>query len=139
MSLNSASCECLRLRRILEEIQGEEQKKATTMFCDLSAIFITKNPITQRKSKHIDLRFHFIRNQVEKSLSEVEHCPTESQLADILTKPLPRLQFVELRSKLGVGNRLAQGRDVGVSRNYQPTSLIDSSNLPVNCQQQLPK
>lgn len=54
------------------------------------------------RSKHIDTRFHYIRECIEASMVDVDHVRTDGQLADILTKALGRVRFVELRMKLGV-------------------------------------
>jgi hypothetical protein len=57
-------------------------------------------------SKHIDTRYHYIRHCIAKGVVDVSHLGTDDQLADILTKPLGRVKFVELRSRLGVPTRL---------------------------------
>ena len=54
------------------------------------------------RSKHIDLRYHFIRDCVEKGTVIVEFIGTNEQKADILTKALGRVRFKELRSKVGI-------------------------------------
>ena len=54
------------------------------------------------RSKHIDTRYHYIRDCIEQGMVSVDHVGTDDQLADILTKPLGRIKFVELRTKLGV-------------------------------------
>ena len=60
-----------------------------TLYCDnLSAINITKNPIQHSRTKHIDIRHHFIRDLVEDKVITLEHVATELQLADIFTKAL---------------------------------------------------
>jgi hypothetical protein len=58
--------------------------------------------VFHERSKHIDLRFHFIRECVEKGQIFVEFTRIEAQLADILTKPLGRVKFQEMREKIGV-------------------------------------
>jgi hypothetical protein len=63
---------------------------------------LIKNPVDHDRSKHIDLRFHFIRECVEKKQILVEFTRTESQLADIVTKPLGRVKFQEMRERIGV-------------------------------------
>ena len=68
----------------------------------MSAIELSKNPVHHDRSKHIDTRFHFIRECVENGVVSVEHVRTEDQLADILTKVLGRIMFVEMRRQLGV-------------------------------------
>ncbi|KAI5425952.1 hypothetical protein KIW84_031685 [Lathyrus oleraceus] len=74
-----------------------------TLFCDnLSAINISKNPIQHSRTKHIDIRHHFIRDLVEDKVITLEHVATELQLADIFTKALDATQFENLRGKLGI-------------------------------------
>lgn len=67
-----------------------------------SAIALAKNPVHHERSKHIDTRYHFIREHVEKGSVRLEYVKTENQLADILTKPLGRQRFHELKEKIGV-------------------------------------
>jgi hypothetical protein len=67
-----------------------------------SAIALAKNPVLHDRSKHIDTKFHFIRDCIEEGKIKVEYVETAQQLGDILTKPLGRLRFQELRSKVGV-------------------------------------
>ena len=67
-----------------------------------SAIELSKNPVYHERSKHIDTRFHYIRDCVSNGQVDVEHVRTDNQLADILTKALSRIRFVELRQKLGI-------------------------------------
>ena len=74
-----------------------------TLFCDnLSAINISKNPIQHSRTKHIDIRHHFIRDLVEDKVITLEHVATELQLADLFTKALDATQFENLRGKLGI-------------------------------------
>ena len=74
-----------------------------TFYCDnLSAINISKNPIQHSRTKHIDIRHHFIRDLVEDKIVTLEHVTTERQLADIFTKALDANQFEVLRGKLGI-------------------------------------
>ncbi|MCI68219.1 peroxidase 4-like, partial [Trifolium medium] len=65
------------------------EQDAMTLYCDnLSAINISKNPIQHSRTKHIDIRHHFIRELVEEKIVMLEHVATEEQLADIFTKAL---------------------------------------------------
>ena len=67
-----------------------------------STIALTKNPIFHGHSKHIHMRYHFIRECVEDGLIEVEHVPGDRQKADILTKALGRIKFKDMRELIGV-------------------------------------
>ena len=57
------------------------------------AIALAENPLSSSRSKHIDVRHHFLRNLTEEGVIEVTHVPSEKQHADILTKALPRDLF----------------------------------------------
>jgi hypothetical protein len=90
----------------LARLYGELMNKAAapvTMFIDnKSAISLCKNPVLHEKSKHIDLRYHFIRDYVEKGKIAVEFISTGEQKADILTQALGHIRFEELRGKIGI-------------------------------------
>jgi hypothetical protein len=71
--------------------------------CDsTSAISVAKNPVLHSRTKHIEVRYHFLRDNVEKGNIDLIHVPTEKQLPDILTKPLDQAIFARLRGELGV-------------------------------------
>nr|ABA98230.2 retrotransposon protein, putative, unclassified [Oryza sativa Japonica Group] len=73
------------------------------LFCDnTSAINIAKNPVQHSRTKHIDIRFHFLRDHVEKGDVELQFLDTKLQIADIFTKPLDSNRFAFLRGELGV-------------------------------------
>ncbi|GKE98948.1 hypothetical protein Tco_0022299 [Tanacetum coccineum] len=62
------------------------------------------NNVQHSRAKHIDIRFHFIKEQVENGIVDLYFVQTEYQLADIFTKPLPRERFYFLIDKLGMKN-----------------------------------
>jgi len=73
------------------------------LLCDsTSAISVAKNPVLQSKTKHIDVRFHFLRDHYEKGDIGLCHIDTQNQLADILTKHLDLASFARLRGEFGV-------------------------------------
>ena len=75
------------------------------IYCDSkSAIAISCNPVHHSKTKHIDVRYHFIKDHVEKGDIELYFVKTDFQLADLFTKPLDVTRFNFLISKLGMLN-----------------------------------
>ena len=71
------------------------------LYCDnTSAINLTRNPIQHSKTKHIEIRHHFICDRVQKEDCEIQFVKTENQLADLFTKPLTRDRFSKLRTGL---------------------------------------
>jgi len=73
------------------------------IFCDnTSAINISKNPCQHKRTKHIDIRHHFLRDNIEKELITINFCATNKQIADIFTKALSREQFERSRLELGL-------------------------------------
>ncbi|KAJ9551744.1 hypothetical protein OSB04_015789 [Centaurea solstitialis] len=73
------------------------------IYCDSkSAIVITCNPVQHTRTKHIDIRYHFIKDHVERGTIELYFVKTEYQLADLFTKPLDEKWFNFLISKLGM-------------------------------------
>ena len=67
-----------------------------------SAIAIAENPVQHGKTKHIQVKFHAIREAIKNHEIKLIHCSSEYQVADILTKALPRARFERLRGLLGV-------------------------------------
>ena len=67
-----------------------------------SAINLAKNPVLHSRTKHIEIRHHFLRDHVQKGDCMLEFVETTKQLADIFTKPLPRDTFLTLRQELGI-------------------------------------
>ncbi|KAJ9553412.1 hypothetical protein OSB04_017457 [Centaurea solstitialis] len=75
------------------------------IYCDnTSAIAIANNPVLHSKTKHIEIRYHFIRDHVMNGDVELHFVPTEYQLADLFTKPLDEKRFNQLISELGMLN-----------------------------------
>lgn len=74
-----------------------------SVYCDnTSAISLSKNPMMHSRTKHIPIKYHFLREQVAKQNIVLEYISTKEQIADIFTKPLPQEAFEHLRQKMGV-------------------------------------
>ena len=99
----AASC-CAQLLWIKQQLSDFGLKiEQVPIFCDnTSAINIAKNPVQHKRTKHIDIRHHFLRDNVEKGLISMNFCTTEEQIADIFTKALAREHFERNRMELGM-------------------------------------
>jgi hypothetical protein len=102
VALYFAAQECVWLRRLLGDL-GAKQSGATVVNEDnKSTISIAANPVGHPRTKHIDTKYHFSRQQQEDGILVLKHCCTEDMVADILTKPLTRPQFEKLREEFGM-------------------------------------
>jgi hypothetical protein len=71
--------------------------------CDnQTCIKLTENPVFHNRLKHIDMRYHYIRDLVQRKTVKLQYIATSEQVVDFLTKPLTSRQFVQQRGKLGV-------------------------------------
>ena len=102
MALSVTCQEGIWLRRLLSDIQIEQRDPSTIFEDNKGAIELSKNPKFHNRTKHIDISYHFVREQVEQSTFSVQYCRSEDMLADIMTKGLPKVTFQRLRDKLGV-------------------------------------
>ena len=102
--ITAASCctQVLWMKQTLKYLQIQFSEPIP-IFCDnTSAISISKNPVMHSKTKHIPIKYHFVREQVAEKNIKLEYVGTKEQIADIFTKPLPREAFEYLRQKLGI-------------------------------------
>jgi hypothetical protein len=100
----AAACEAVWLSRLLAELVGGVVLAPKLKVDNKSAIALMKNPVHHDRSKHIDVKFHFIRECYDRKLIDVDFVGTEHQLGDILTKALGRTRFQELRGWIGMKN-----------------------------------
>nr|XP_020168146.1 uncharacterized mitochondrial protein AtMg00810-like [Aegilops tauschii subsp. strangulata] len=99
--------ECSWLRQLLHELLCPVDK-ATVVYCDnVFAVYLSAHPVHHRRTKHIELDIHFVRDQVALGHVRVLHVPTSQQFADIMTKGLSTTSFEEFRSSLCVSNGVA--------------------------------
>ena len=87
---------------LLREL-GLPIRQTPTIYCDnIGATYLCANPVFHSRMKHIALDYHFVRALIQQGILRVSHVSTHDQLADSLTKPLPRTRFQDLRNKIGV-------------------------------------
>eukprot|EP00253_Pinus_taeda_P003250 PITA_03250 len=97
-----ASCEAIWLRKMLFGLFCRPLRPSV-VYCDnQSCIKLMKNPVFHDRSKHIKIKYHFIRDYVQKGAVKLEYISTDEQVADILTKALPQGKHVYFRDKMGV-------------------------------------
>eukprot|EP00253_Pinus_taeda_P020682 PITA_20682 len=102
MATSLASCEAIWLRKMLFGLFGQALRPSV-IYCDnQSCIKLAENPVFHDRSKHIEIKYHFIRDYVQKGAVKLECISTNEQVADIFTKALPQGKHVYFRDKMGV-------------------------------------
>lgn len=90
---------------LLSELRLPISRTPPTIYCDnLSTVLLSANPVLHSRTKHLELDLFFVREKVQQGKVSVVHISSKDQVADILTKPLPKSSFLHLRSKLSVQN-----------------------------------
>jgi hypothetical protein len=90
------------LRQLLHELH-HPPARATVVYCDnVSAMYMSSNPVQHQRTKHIEIDLHFVRDRVALGEAKVLHVPTSSQYADIFTKGLPSSVFEDFRASLNI-------------------------------------
>jgi hypothetical protein len=97
-----AAKEAIWVRSLNSEIFGPPPAPITLYLDNQGAIALAQDDQYHARTKHIDIRYHFIRQVVEQSKIKLLYVPSASNIADILTKALPSVQFKLLASKLGL-------------------------------------
>ena len=102
VAATAAACQGMWLNRLVNELSGIDETMVKLLVDNKLAIVLTKNPIQHSHTKHIDTCHHFILQYMEDKKIQVDYVRTEDQLADILTKSLGRVKFLEMHERLGV-------------------------------------
>jgi hypothetical protein len=94
--------EAVWLRKLLADLFGHEMD-STVIHCDnQSCVKLSENPVFHDKSKHIEIKYHYIRDMVQRKAVHVQYLSTHEQVADVFTKPLARTKFEYFRERLGL-------------------------------------
>jgi hypothetical protein len=102
IALHEAAHEVMFLRQLLAGLNLPEPG-ATTVYCDNDAAAkLTEDHIWHARVKHIEIKYYYIRERIENGEMNIQRVPTKENTADILTKPLGRVDFQRLRYQLGV-------------------------------------
>ena len=102
IALSQAAQEAIWLRQLNTDLLCKPQQPTTVYEDNQAAISMSKNPQAHGKSKHIEIKYHFIREQVINKNIEVKYCSTDNMIADMLTKGLSKEKFQKLRQLAGV-------------------------------------
>ena len=109
VAASSCVCHAIWLKELLKEIHLHHDEVIKICVDNKSAIALAKNPVHHERSKHIDTRFHFIRDHVKKKEIELTYVKSSDQVADIFTKPLKVDLFNKFKMLLGMvdGSKLS--------------------------------
>jgi hypothetical protein len=102
MALADAIKEVMYIRSLLHELSIDIDEPTTIWEDNNACLELTRNPEHHERAKHIDIRYHFIRDVINKGEMEVKRVDTKDQVADGLTKSLNTKRFMELRMKMGL-------------------------------------
>jgi hypothetical protein len=102
IAATTAATQAIWMARLLGELFEREPEVVELKVDNKSALALARNPVFHERSKHIDLRYHFIRNCLAEGTVSATYINTVDQLADILMKALGRVKFQELRARIGM-------------------------------------
>ncbi|GJY96143.1 uncharacterized mitochondrial protein-like protein [Tanacetum coccineum] len=102
-AMANTAAEIVWITHLLQELHALPPDRPTLLCDNKSALFMTQNPVSHKRAKHIDLDYHFIRELVHSGKLYTKFVPTNLQVADIFTKSLPRSQFETFRTMLRLG------------------------------------
>lgn len=102
VAATACACHCVWIKGVMEQNFNEECK-CMEIYCDnTSSIKLAKNPVMHRRTKHIDVRYHYLRDLTNQEVVKLVFCGTAEQIADIMTKPVKLETFIKMRSLLGM-------------------------------------
>jgi hypothetical protein len=102
IATTTATTQALWLSRLLGELLGRNVEVVELKVDNKSALALAKNPVFHKKSKHIRIKYHFIRSCLEDGSIKADHIATTDQMADILTMSLGKAKFQEMWQRIGL-------------------------------------
>jgi len=102
IAASDATKEAMWMRRLMESVGAADDGPTQLRLDNQGSIKLVKNPEFHKRTKHIDVRFHYIREVYSSGHIEIQYVTSSQQLADILTKALPRNKFENNRSALQI-------------------------------------
>ena len=104
MAASFALQEALWLRSLLRDMNFKQEQPTVIHEDNQAAIALCSNPKFHSRTKHIDIRYHYIREKIESKEVKLKYCPTEDMIADVFTKPLGKTKFQRFRDQMGILN-----------------------------------
>jgi hypothetical protein len=101
MALSDCARDCAWFKILFNEL-GKPIDHVPLYGDSRGAIFNSQNPVTQKGIKHIEIRYHYIREQIELGTIKLYYVPTKDNVADMFTKNLGPIDFLRHRSELGL-------------------------------------
>ena len=112
----------------------ETLKPATIFEDNQGTIKLAENPKVSNRTKHIGVRYHYIRDQIEEGKVTLVYCATKDMVADMMTKALPKEQFKKLRERLGmefIMNSPCNTRREVLRANHMAESLTNQNRVRI--------
>lgn len=100
VSLANVSKEILWLIKLFNDFQFKNITPVTVFEDNLPCINMLTNERLNSKLKHVDVKYNFVKEMINDNIINVQYCPTNLNIADMFTKPLPKIPFINLRSKM---------------------------------------
>jgi hypothetical protein len=110
IALSTATQDVVWLRRLQQELGVHMEKPTIIMEDNQGATAIAQDPVNHSKT-NIDIRHHYVREAIQDGIITREYCSKTEMVADLLTKPLPKVQFQKLRELMGVHEREVGSED----------------------------
>ena len=105
MAAHAATCEALWIRSLLKELGWEQENPTVIQDDNTGCIALSKNPGNHGRTKHMDIKYHGLRENVLNKNVELQYCNTKDNVADMMTKGLPEKTFVKHRDSVGLRTR----------------------------------
>ncbi|GAA0162116.1 hypothetical protein LIER_39348 [Lithospermum erythrorhizon] len=102
VAATACTCQAIWMMRILKELNHEDTECIQINCDNSSTIKLSKNPIIHGRSKHIDVRYHFLRDLTNEGVIALIHCGSTYQVADIMTKPVKIEAFQKQRASMEI-------------------------------------
>ena len=103
IAITETSKEALFLRQLYTDMSGTDTEYVRLFTDNQGAIALAKNPVHHKRTKHIDIRYHFIRELVSNGVIILSYIPSADNIADLFTKPLSKQKFAQFHTIRGQG------------------------------------